>query len=211
MNKIASIAFAAVLLSTAGLADEPIGTLSANPYAPNSTSNPYSPAGSPYSPTSVHNPYGQYGSQYSNTSATNPYATDAPKLYDANGNYRGKLSSNTNDPESVSNPYGRYGSPYSPDSIKNPYGAGNPYRADSPNNPYGNGLTIVAPSNAPAVPRNPYAIQPPAQTPVPSPYAPRVPNQNYGTDPYGTPATPPPTQTNRFAPLPPVPNPYEHN
>jgi hypothetical protein len=73
------------------------------------------------------NPYSQYGSKYSNKSWTNPYATDAPKLYDSQGNYRGKLSTNRFDPDSVSNPYGRYGNPYSPDSVRNPYGAGNPY------------------------------------------------------------------------------------
>ena len=56
--------------------------------------------------------------------SANPYATDAPKLYDEEGNYRGKLSANPYDPESVSNPYGRYGSEHSADSINNPYGAG---------------------------------------------------------------------------------------
>ena len=78
------------------------------------------------------------------TTSTNPYATNAPKLYDSDGNYRGKLSSNHYDPESVSNPYGRYGNPYSSDSVSNPYGAGNPYRADSPSNPYGEGLSIFS-------------------------------------------------------------------
>ena len=121
-----------------------LGQLSVNPYAPNSTANPYSPAGSPHSATSVRNPYGQYGSPYSDQSATNPYATDAPKLYDEEGNYRGKLSANPYDPESVSNPYGRYGSEHSADSINNPYGAGSKYRTDSPRNPYGVGMKIVA-------------------------------------------------------------------
>ncbi len=121
-----------------------LGNLSANPYGANSTTNPYSQAGSPYSSDSINNPYGRYGSPYSNESATNPYATDAPKLYDSQGNYRGKLSSNPYDPDSVSNPYGRYGSKYSPDSINNPYGAGSPYRVDSPSNPYGQGLEIYA-------------------------------------------------------------------
>lgn len=80
-----------------------------------------------YDQNSINNPYGTYGSQYSSKSVTNPYTTEAPKLYDQNGNYRGKLSANQYDPESVSNPYGRYGSQYSQDSINNPYGAGNPY------------------------------------------------------------------------------------
>ena len=120
-------------------AQQKIGTLSTNPYAPKSTSS----SGSQYDPNSVTNPYGKYGSQYSNKSANNPYATEAPKLYDSQGNYRGKLSSNQYDPDSVSNPYGRYGSRYSADSINNPYGAGSKYNADSPNNPYGQGLNIV--------------------------------------------------------------------
>ena len=125
--------------------DEQIGTLSANPYLPSSTSNPYG-TGSKYNPNSVNNPYGKYGSKYSNTSARNPYATSAPKLYDQDGNYRGKLSSNPYDPDSISNPYGRYGSKYSPDSINNPYGAGNPYAPGSPNNPYStSGWKIIGP------------------------------------------------------------------
>jgi hypothetical protein len=104
------------------------GTASAQncPYDPRCINNPYG-AGNPYNPNSINNPYGPYGSPYSNKSARNPYATDAPKLYDSQGQYRGRLSSNPYQADSVSNPYGRYGSRYSPDSINNPYGAGNPY------------------------------------------------------------------------------------
>lgn len=122
-----------------------IGRLSANPYQQDSTSNPYSSVGSPYSPTGINNGYGTYGSPYSPNSVNNPYATETPRLYDQQGNYRGKLSSNPYDPESIANPHGKYGSPYSSESINNPYGAGSPYRHDSPNNPYGKGWTIVAP------------------------------------------------------------------
>lgn len=96
------------------------------PYDPRCLSNPYG-AGSPYKPDGLMNPYSRYGSPYSNQSHTNPYATDAPRLYDRQGNYRGRLSNNPYDPDSTSNPYGRYGSPYSPESINNPYGAGNPH------------------------------------------------------------------------------------
>ena len=119
-----------------------LGQLSANPYDTDSTSNPYGRYGNPYSADSINNPYGEYGNPYSSKSATNPYTTDAPKLYDDDGNYRGRLSANPYDPESTSNPFGRYGSPYSADSINNPYAAGNPYRTDSPNNPYGTGIGI---------------------------------------------------------------------
>lgn len=96
------------------------------PYDPDCINNPYG-AGSPYKPDGLMNPYSPYGSPYSNKSWTNPYATDAPRIYDSQGRYRGKFSTNPYDPDSISNPYGRYGSPYSPDSLNNPYGAGNPY------------------------------------------------------------------------------------
>ena len=95
---------------------EDLGELSANPYAPNSTANPFIP----------------YGSPFSNQSTTNPFATDAPRLYDQQGHYRGKLSTNPYDPDSTSNPYGRYGSPFSPVAINTPFGAGNPYKPAVP-------------------------------------------------------------------------------
>jgi len=87
------------------------------PYDPRCISNPYG-AGNPYGP--IMNPYAP-------NSATNPYATEAPRLYDSQGNYRGQLSTNPYALDSTSNPYGRYGNPYSPDSLNNPYGAENPY------------------------------------------------------------------------------------
>lgn len=141
-SRTLSVGFLLLTASVIVNAQQHLGNLSANPYGQKSTSNPYG-GGNPYDSKSVSNPYGQYGSEYSNKSANNPYATDAPKLYDSQGNYRGKLSSNPYDPDSTSNPYGRYGSKYSPDSIKNPYGAGNPYSSDSPSNPYGKGLKII--------------------------------------------------------------------
>ena len=73
------------------------------------------------------NPYSRHGSRYSNNSWSNPYATQAPRLYDYRGNYRGRWSANRYDYDSTSNPYGRYGSRYSPDSINNPYGVGSRY------------------------------------------------------------------------------------
>ena len=74
--------------------------------------------------------------------STIPTPPTPPKLYDHDGNYRGRLSSNPYDPDSVSNPYGRYGNRFSPDSINNHFGAGNPYSPNSPTNPYGHGLQI---------------------------------------------------------------------
>lgn len=114
-----------------------LGRLSANPYDPESTSNEYGLYGSSYSSESIHNSYGVYGSPYSSQSWTNPYATDTPRLFGADGQYLGKLSSNRYDPESISNPYGIYGSPYSPYSINNPYSPyGSEYSPLSANNPY---------------------------------------------------------------------------
>ena len=51
-----------------------LGQLSANPYLPDSTANPYGVYGSPYSGTSINNPYSVYGSPYSSQSPNNPYA-----------------------------------------------------------------------------------------------------------------------------------------
>lgn len=118
-----------------------LGQFSINKYNSDSVSNAYG-KGNPYG--TFRNPYGPYQNPYSSQSINNPYATQAPKLYDSQGNYRGRLSSNPYDPESISNPYGRYGNPYSPDSIHNRFGAGNPYRYDSPFNSYGRGLQIYA-------------------------------------------------------------------
>ena len=58
---------------------EDLGELSANPYNPDSTSNPFG-AGSPFKADGINNHFSPYGNPYSNQSATNPYATDAPRL-----------------------------------------------------------------------------------------------------------------------------------
>ena len=96
------------------------------PFDQNCLDNPFG-AGSPFKADGLMNPYSEYGSRFSNKSWTNPYATDAPKLYDSQGSYRGRLSSNPYDPDSTANAFGRYGSKYSPDSLNNPYGAGNTF------------------------------------------------------------------------------------
>lgn len=129
LRKLCALALMAIVPSLLSAATY-IGNYNTNRYDSNSVNNPYGNYGSSYSSESVNNPYGQYGSQYSSQSATNPYTNNAPKLYDQNGNYRGKLSANKYDPESISNPYGRYGSKYSSESVNNPYGAGNPYSSD---------------------------------------------------------------------------------
>jgi len=120
---------------------EDLGELSANPFNPESTSNPFG-AGSPFKSDGLNNPFSPYGSPFGNQSATNPFSTDAPRLYDQQGNFRGNLSTNRLDPDSVSNPLGRYGSSLSPDSLNNPIGAGNPLNPGSPENLYGRGWRI---------------------------------------------------------------------
>ena len=68
---------------------------------------------------------------YRNQSPTKPYAIDAPRLYNQDGHYRGKLSTNQYNPNWVSSFYGRYGNPYSSEWLNNLsglYGAGNLYR-----------------------------------------------------------------------------------
>ena len=63
MNRLILIAIVALMPSIASA--QFLGRLSSNPYAADSTSNPY----------------GRYGSPYSNESVNNPYATRAPKIY----------------------------------------------------------------------------------------------------------------------------------
>ena len=121
-----------------------LGKFSLNKNRADSVSNPLGVYGSENSRYSINNQDGEYGSVLSNKSATNPNASNPPKLYDRNGKFRGKLSTNPYDPDSISNPYGRYGSKFSVDSINNWYGAGNPYRLDSPYNPHGEGLSIYS-------------------------------------------------------------------
>lgn len=104
---------------------EDLGKLSANHFALDSTANAFG-QGSTFAPNGVNNPFSPYGSHFSNQSATNPFATDAPRLYDQQGNYRGKLSANPFDPDSTSNRFGCYGSPFSPHSANNTNGAGSP-------------------------------------------------------------------------------------
>ena len=86
------------------------------PYDLNCINNPYG-AGNPYKADGLMNPYSPYGSPYSNRSWTNPFATEPPKIYDRDGNYRGRLSTNPFHPDSISNPFGRYGNPYSYENL----------------------------------------------------------------------------------------------
>ena len=81
-----------------------LGNLSANPYSPNSIASPFG-AGNPYRPNGVLNPYGPYGNPYSPKSWSSPHATEAPLLFNGQGEYRGTLSVNPYASDSISNPY----------------------------------------------------------------------------------------------------------
>lgn len=81
MKRLFIIAAIEVILLSPASAQQYLGRLSSNPYATDSTSNPYGRYGSPYSPDSINNPYGRYGSPYSPYSVNNPYATHTPRLY----------------------------------------------------------------------------------------------------------------------------------
>jgi hypothetical protein len=124
--------------------DEYLGEYSSNTLDPDSTSNPVGNYGSSVSPKSINNPVGRFGSSVSPNSANNPLATDTPKLYSQDGEYLGKLSSNTLDPESISNPVGKYGSPVSPYSVNNPVGRyGSSVSPESANNPLATKAPVI--------------------------------------------------------------------
>jgi hypothetical protein len=68
-----------ILLLPLSVNAEHLGELSANPFNPDSTSNPFG-AGSAFKSDGINNPFSPYGSPYSNQSAPNPFTTDAPRL-----------------------------------------------------------------------------------------------------------------------------------
>jgi len=107
------IVCAFLLVATTLTMAQYLGNWGANTSNPYSVDNSYG-AGDPFDPNSIKNPTGRFGSPYSSYSTTNPFATHAPRLYDQDGNYRGRLSNNPNDPESISNPNSPYFSPSLP-------------------------------------------------------------------------------------------------
>jgi len=119
MNIIRSLFLMSAIIALPDARDEYIGDYSANKNYANATFN----LNRAWSPCSANSANGKYGSPNSATSASNLYATDAPKLYDVDGNYRSKLSSKPYPTDTTSNSYGRYGSSYSSESINKPYGA----------------------------------------------------------------------------------------
>lgn len=71
----------ALIASTNALADDYIGSLSRNPFAPDGINNPFSKWNNCFYPDSPCNPYGPYGNPFSPYSANNPFATQAPRVY----------------------------------------------------------------------------------------------------------------------------------
>lgn len=69
---LAFILLQALILGASEARAENLGKLSANPFDPDSTSNPYGRYGSPLSPDSLNNPYGA-GSPFRPDSPKNPY------------------------------------------------------------------------------------------------------------------------------------------
>ena len=98
-----------------------IGNLNTNQFDPDSVNNPFGHYGSEFGQYSIHNKFGRYGNEYSQYSATNPYTLHAPKLYDQNGVYLGKLSANKFDPDSITNEFGRYGNKFGANTVWNRY------------------------------------------------------------------------------------------
>ena len=127
VTKMKTAMIAGILVFTSfALAGQAFGVC---PYDLNCINNPYG-AGNPYKVDGLMNPYSLYGSPYSNRSWTNPFATEPPKIYDRQGNYRGRLSTNPFHPDSISNPFGRYGNPYSYENLIRRYGVGIPYSTE---------------------------------------------------------------------------------
>ncbi len=81
----ALILLAGSALALCTQADDYLGNLSANPFAPNSTANPQG-GGSRYDANSINNPYGRYGSQYSPESINNPFGAGSPYAVDSPNN-----------------------------------------------------------------------------------------------------------------------------
>lgn len=67
--------------AAAGARAEYLGRLGGNPFAPDSTANPFSQIANPFSPKSPNNPFGPYGNEFSPYSPYNEFATDVPEVY----------------------------------------------------------------------------------------------------------------------------------
>jgi hypothetical protein len=84
MIKIIALLMMASTVQAAELYDQQtgkyLGQLGGNPYAVDSTSNPFGRYGSTLSPDSINNPLGNYGSVNSQNSPNNPYAINPPVI-----------------------------------------------------------------------------------------------------------------------------------
>ena len=142
---IMAVLLACVILGVSGAPvaqAEYLGDLSANPFSSNSLAN-HTARARPLLRVARSTLMGRMGIRSAIGQPPIRFATEAPRLYDREGNYRGRLSANPYDPDSTSNPFGRYGNPFSSESVNNPFGAGNPFRSDSPTNPFGTGWSVI--------------------------------------------------------------------
>jgi|GEM_PF-4851551 len=71
------------------------------------------PGGTAYNPAANLNPYVQPSETRARESMSNPYLGNGQKVYDEDGNYRGRANNNRYDPESV-NRAGQSSNPYAP-------------------------------------------------------------------------------------------------
>lgn len=85
-----------------------LGCLTCLASDPDSVFNDFGTYGSSFSATSIRNPFGAYGSAFSNTSACNTLASDPPGVFDVNGVFLGRLTSNPLHPQALRDPASLY-------------------------------------------------------------------------------------------------------
>jgi hypothetical protein len=70
-----------LLASTTAMADDYIGSLSRNQFAPDGVRNPWSKWNNCFYPDSPCNRFGPYGNRFSPYSGLNEFSVDAPRVY----------------------------------------------------------------------------------------------------------------------------------
>ena len=71
----------AMIASTNAVADDYIGSLSRNQFAPDGVRNPWSKWNNCFYPDSPCNRFGPYGNRFSPYSGLNEFSVDAPRVY----------------------------------------------------------------------------------------------------------------------------------
>lgn len=75
------ICILAILASSSAMADDYIGSLSGNRFAPDGIRNPWSKWNNSFYPDSPRNPFGPYGNRFSPYSPYNEFSTQGPRVY----------------------------------------------------------------------------------------------------------------------------------